>query len=180
MKCKRIAIAALAFILICLAAGGTLAWLTDRSDPVLNTFTAGNIEITLQETAFDFKMVPGNDIVKDPVVTVEGGSEACWLFVRVEESVSPALEDYIAYEMAAGWQPLAGADGVYWLQVGSEATAQSFHVLMDDRVKVLESVTKEMMKALKGTESPSLSFTAYAIQQDNIATALEAWQKLNG
>lgn len=51
---------------------------------------------------------------------------------------------------------------------------------MDDRVKVLESVTKEMMKALKGTESPSLSFTAYAIQQDNIATALEAWQKLNG
>ena len=166
MKCKRIAIAALAFILICLAAGGTLAWLTDRSDPVVNTFTAGNIEITLQETAFDFKMVPGNDIVKDPVVTVEGGSEACWLFIRVEESVSPALEDYIAYEMAAGWQPLAGADGVYWLQVGSEATAQSFHVLMDDRVKVLESVTKEMMKALKGTESPSLSFTAYAIQQD--------------
>lgn len=107
MKCKRIAIAALAFILICLAAGGTLAWLTDRSDPVVNTFTAGNIEITLQETAFDFKMVPGNDIVKDPVVTVEGGSEACWLFVRVEESVSPALEDYIAYEMAA--------DGSRWL-----------------------------------------------------------------
>ena len=41
---------------------GTLAWLSDKTDPVVNTFTYGDINIDLSETKTDFKMVPGNTI----------------------------------------------------------------------------------------------------------------------
>ena len=84
----------LALVMV-VSVGATIAWLTDTTDPVTNTFTVGNIDITLAETKTDFKMVPGNTIDKDPKVTVVGGSEDCWLFVKVEESDN--LDDFITY-----------------------------------------------------------------------------------
>ena len=73
--------------------GGTIAWLTDKTDAVTNTFTTSDISIELAETKSNFKMVPGNTIDKDPKVTVKANSEACWLFVKIEESAN--LDDYI-------------------------------------------------------------------------------------
>ena len=76
---------ALVLVLGC-AVGGTVAWLVAKTDPVVNTFTYGDINITLTETTGDdYKIIPGVDIGKDPKVTVKAGSEACWLFVKVEE-----------------------------------------------------------------------------------------------
>ena len=81
-----IALLALVLVIGCVA-GGTVAWLVATSDTVTNTFTYGNIDIALTETTGkDYKIIPGKDIPKDPKVTVKGGSEACWLFVKVEES----------------------------------------------------------------------------------------------
>ena len=71
-----------------MAVGGTIAWLTDQTEPITNTFTVGNINIELKETATEFKMVPGVTIVKDPKITVKSGSEACYLFVKVEKSAN--------------------------------------------------------------------------------------------
>ena len=92
--------------------GGTLAWLTDQTDEVKNTFTVGDINIGLTETTADYKMVPGNTIAKDPTVTVKANSEACWLFVQVTESTD--LKDFITYAIAEGWTALPGVDGVYY------------------------------------------------------------------
>lgn len=85
MKKKVLSIVAVVLVLCC-AIGGTLAWLTDKTDPVVNTFTVGDINIELKETTTNYKMVPGNTITKDPKVTVKANSEACWLFVKVEKS----------------------------------------------------------------------------------------------
>ena len=75
-----------AALIVCATVAGTLAWLTDKTEPVVNTFTVGDINITLTESEnLDLKMVPGQTITKDPKVTVKDGSEACWLFVKVEE-----------------------------------------------------------------------------------------------
>ena len=167
---RRFALAVAMFALVAvLAIGGTIAWLTDETDAVENIFTTSDITITLEETTTDYKMVPGNDIEKDPVVTVEAGSEDCWLFVKVEESDN--LEDFIDYDIADGWTPLNGVDGVYWRTAKAE---DSFSVLADDKVTVLETVTKEMMTAEEFVQ-PTLTFTAYACQRDNVESVADAW-----
>ena len=56
-----------AALIVCATVAGTLAWLTDTTDPVVNTFTVGDINITLTECEnLDLKMVPGQPIRKDP------------------------------------------------------------------------------------------------------------------
>ena len=86
-----IAMLALVLVIGC-AVGGTVAWLVSSTDPVVNTFTYGDINITLGETTGnDYKIIPGVNIDKNPKVTVKGGSEACWLFVKVEEENWPTF-----------------------------------------------------------------------------------------
>lgn len=154
--------------------GGTIAWLTDTTDEVKNTFSTSDITITLEETTTDYKMVPGITITKDPVVTVEGGSEACWLFVKVAESDN--LDTYITYTIADGWTNLE--DGVYYRAVEASDADQEFEVLAGSEVTVLDSVTKDDMAAAE-ENAPTLTFTAYAIQQFKFDTAEEAWAELN-
>lgn len=178
---KKMTVMVIAFAMVlCFAIGGTLAWLVDKTDPVVNTFTYGDINITLNETTEDYKMIPGNDIVKDPKVTVKVGSEACWLFVKIEKSTNYIY--YLAdYEIANDWTPLAGEDGVYYREVdaltGDDAEAAEFPVLKDNKVTVLESVTKSMMDEIKNetVSAPTLTFTAYAVQKANVADAVTAW-----
>ena len=63
---KKAWLSALAVVLVlCCAVGGTLAWLTQKTDAVVNTFTVGDINITLTETEREYKMVPGNTIDKE-------------------------------------------------------------------------------------------------------------------
>ena len=76
---KRWAAAAVAGALaLALGVFGTVAWLTDTAGPVNNVFSVGNVKIGLTETTTEFKMVPGIDIDKDPVVTVKANSEDAW------------------------------------------------------------------------------------------------------
>ena len=165
--------------------GGTIAWLTDKTDAVTNTFTTSDISIELAETKSNFKMVPGNTIDKDPKVTVKANSEACWLFVKIEESAN--LDDYITYAVdvavdgADGWIALDGVDGVYYREVDATTADKTFSVLANDNVTVNGTVTKEMMEALAedGAVQPTLTFTAYACQKDNVTSAADAWAKLN-
>lgn len=174
MKKAWISVAAIALVLCC-AIGGTLAWLSTKTDPVVNTFTVGDINIKLAETTTDYKMVPGNTIDKNPKVTVKAGSEACWLFVKVEESVNAKFSDFMTYEIADGWTALAGETGVYYRTVGATTADSDFAVLKDNKVTVKDGVTKQMLNALTADTYPKLTFTAYAVQQDNITDVATAW-----
>ena len=180
---KLLSILLAAALLIGASVGGTLAWLSAKSETVTNTFTVGNINIKLEETKGDddadllnnsYKMVPGATIDKDPKVTVLNNSEACYLFVEVKESAS--LDTFITYEMAVGWEPVTGETDVYWrthAAVDAGDTLEGISVLKGDAVTVKNTVTKEHMDNLKaGTlAAPTLTFTAYAVQSDNLTAA---------
>lgn len=171
---------------------GTLAYLKD-SKTVTNTFSPSNIKITLTETKGGadktFKMVPGVAIEKDPLITVEAGSEACWLFVKITEDLGAWTADgktfanYLTYSVITGkneWTPLTGVSGVYYRKVAASDADQLFNVLVGNAVNVLDTVTKADMDKLyvAGAEKPTLTFTAYAIQyagfEENVSAAWTA------
>ncbi len=179
---------AITFVL-CGIIGGTIAWLVADTDPVVNTFTYGDINITLVETDVDgdgdpgvnkYPMVPGNSIEKDPKVTVLASSEDAWLFVKLEKSAN--FDDFMTYEIAEGWTALDGVDGVYYRSVDKADTDAEFYVIKDNTVNVKGEVTKEMLNALDANGAsnyPTLTVTAYAVQRDsNITTAADAWAKI--
>lgn len=176
MKKKTLALVLALTLLVAGVVGGTLAWLTDQTAEVKNTFTMGDINIGLTETTTDYKMVPGNTIAKDPTVTVKANSEACWLFVKVTESTD--LKDFITYAIAEGWTALSGVDGVYYREVPASAADQTFSVLAGDAVTVKSDVTRTMLETAK-TDAPTLTFKAYAIQRDHFATADAAWAEVS-
>lgn len=176
MKKKTLALVLALTLLVAGVVGGTLAWLTDQTAEVKNTFTVGDINIDLTETTTDYKMVPGNTIAKDPTVTVKANSEACWLFVKVTESTD--LKDFITYAIAEGWTALPGVDGVYYREVPASAADQTFSVLAGNTVTVNTTVTKTMLETAK-TDAPTLTFQAYAIQEDHFTTADAAWAEVS-
>ena len=178
-----VALLSLVLLLGC-SLSGTLAWLADKTDPVTNTFTVGDIDITLVETTTDYKIVPGVNIAKDPKVTVEADSEACWLFVKVDEDNWPTFTESdgttttrkVDYAIATGWTKLTGVEGVdnvYYRQVGASDKAQQFYVLADNTVTVSDTLTKGELQKI--TTNPTLTFTAYAVQQEGVADAATAW-----
>jgi len=160
------------------AVGGTIAWLTDKTDSVVNTFTYGDINIELKETTQNpYKIIPGKNIDKDPKVTVKANSETCYLFVKVDEENWPTFTDTngakkVSYDIADGWKPLAGHDGVYWREVGAVTADTTFDVLKGNIVTVSNTLTKD---EIKNAEAPTLTFTAYAVQKENVADAAAAW-----
>ena len=186
MKKKSLALVlALAMIVVCVV-GGTLAWLTATTGSVTNTFTYGDINITLAETTgTSYKMIPGYTIDKNPKVTVLAGSEKCYLFVKVAESDN--FDTFMTYEMAAGWTQLKDASenpvpGVYYRVVDTSTADQPFYVLAGNQVTVSGDVTKTMLNDLTEATQPTLTFTAYACQYNSSNgtsfTAAEAWAKV--
>lgn len=187
---SRTFIMLLALVLVIgVAAGSTVAWLTAKTAPVVNTFTYGDINITLAETTgSDYKIIPGKDISKDPKVTVKDGSEACYLFVKVEEADWPeameadATTRKVNYAIADGWTALEGQSGVYYRVVPATTADTSFDVLKGSEaypngvVTVSENLTKAEISGI--TTQPKLTFTAYAVQQEGFDTAAEAWNQV--
>ncbi|MBO5040003.1 MAG: hypothetical protein J6D09_02775 [Clostridia bacterium] len=177
---KIVLLSVAACLIACSIIGGSIAWLMTKTDPVVNTFTFGDINITLTETTGDtYKMMPGKTLDKDPVLTVKAGSENCWVFVKIDESQFADLTDFIEYEVADGWTALTGVDGVYYRTYDASAQDVGYGIIKGDVVKVKDTVTKDMLDALNQTNYPKLSFTGYAVQRDAsidaIDTAEEAW-----
>lgn len=171
-----------------ISVGGTLAWITAQSGEVVNTFTYGDINITLQEhevlaeggfgeklvSENDYKFIPGVDLDKDPFVTVKADSEACWLFVKIEETTWPANEK-ISYSVDSTWTKLE--DGVYYREVAASEADQEFYVLAENKITVADTLTKTEIEAFADTAK--LTFTAYAVQKEGIDTAAAAWAAAN-
>lgn len=174
---KKITLLLSLVLAVAIGIGGTLAWLTAKTDAVTNTFTVGNIDIALEETTTNYKMVPGQTIAKDPKVTVEGGSEACWLFVKITESGN--LDDFISYTVDSGWTLLDGQAGVYYREVAATTGDVVYPVLTGNQVTVKDTVTKAMMDEITAqtASAPTLTFTAYAVQKEGVGTPTEAWAK---
>ena len=86
---KALAVVFCAAILVAGSITATLAYLATKTGPIDNTFTAGDINITLTPSSFtDDTMIPGADIAMNPKVTVTEESEDCWLFVKIDQSAN--------------------------------------------------------------------------------------------
>lgn len=134
---KKVFVTGLAFVLAIVASiTGTLAWLTAKTEAVTNTFTVGDIDITLIEHQYDpndteaaetnsdgekieqneqnYKLIPGTVYFKDPTVTVKANSEKCYLFVEFTETNNPST--YLTYtsnlsKTDTGWTQGTGTTG---------------------------------------------------------------------
>ena len=153
------------------AVGGTIAWLTDKTDTVTNTFTTSGIEVTIAETEGtgdglnkSYQMIPGHTIKKDPTVTVKANSEDCYVFIKVEKT--NGVDNYLDYSINSGWTELEKDSGVYYHVFTKTSSDQPLAILTNNTVTVKGEVTQAMMKTAE-TSAPTLSFTAYACQYYN-------------
>ena len=174
---KKSFVMVLALVLVfAVAVGGVVAWLTDTTTPVTNTFTVGDINIELTESEnLDLKIVPGNTITKDPKVTVQPNSEACWLFVKVEKA---NWNDKLTYTIAGENDWILynenGNIAYYYQKVDATgATKKEIPVLAGNVVNVSNNLAKGEI-----TAAPTLTFTAAAVQQENITTVEAAFNAL--
>ena len=171
---------------------GTYAYLTDTKE-VTNTFTVGNVRITLNEkdvdhdsntqdnvtvggvvrdTANKYHLLPGKSYVKDPTIHVDAKSEGCWLFVKVENGIA-GIEDSnntIASQMTThGWTLIDDQNKIYAYR--SIANAND-NIVVFDGFKVKGDADEAALTAVKGA---TIKVTAYAIQAEGFTTAADAW-----
>ncbi len=200
---KVLPVLALVLVVAVASVGGTIAWLTATTETVTNTFTTADINIELTETwnakkdansrendIWNAKLVPGAEYSKDPKVTVNAGSEACWLFIHVVDANNTinANERVVNYSVRTGeneWTVVEGHPGFFCREVSATDAAEgvSYYVLTGDDtyadgfVKINENLTKEQEEAF-GQNTPTITVTAAAVQRDGVADVAAAWAKL--
>ena len=180
MKRKTlISVMAIAITLCCLI-GTTYAWLVAKTEPVVNTFTFGNITISLSKSesnSTNTKIVPGQTLTEDPTVTVKKDSEACWLFIKIEETAN--FDTFLSYNIATGWELLEKNDQegytVYYQEVEASSEDESFRIIKDGELVANITATKADYDAVLAEDYPKLTFTAYAVQRLGFDTAAAAW-----
>lgn len=188
---KALLLSLCAVMLVTASVLGTMAYLTS-TDEVVNTFTVGNVAITLDETDVDnstpgendrdqaneYKLMPGKEYVKDPIVHVDADSEDCYLFVKVANEIADIEDTKTVLEQMGehGWVAVDGAEGVYvYTQNDVLAVVKGdTDVTVFDTFKVSGNVDNDTLAIYTGKK---IDVTAYAIQADGFdgKTASEIW-----
>lgn len=167
---------------------GTMAFLTSK-DKVNNTFTVGNVAITLDEAkvtdagnpvegadrvkANIYKLIPGHEYTKDPTVHVTANSEDSWVFIKVEDGLAAIEDDTTVADQITGngWTALDGVAGVYYKEYSSSTAATDLVVFETFRVKGDADVAQYA--------NAKIDVTAYAIQKDGFTTPAAAWAEVS-
>lgn len=165
--------------------GATLAYFTD-SEEKKNVITMGHVDIDLDEPNFDKEdgtpddtienIVPGQDITKDPTITVKKGSADAYIRASVEVTISNAndlseevkeariQEIQAALNIQDGWT--SGEDGYYYYNAIVKAEES---IVLFDTVKIPSSWGNEMADV-----TFEIIVKAEAIQSDNFEPAKDA------
>jgi len=191
-KAKNALLLALcAVLLVGATIAGTVAYLTSTTTEVKNTFTAGNVTITLDEAKVteygvevagaarviqnEYKLIPGHTYTKDPVVHIKGGSEACYLFVKVTNELAGAegnkkIHDQI---LANGWVVVDEANGIYGKETALDARNVPAEQYMD--VAVFGQLTIADNAVVSDYTGKTVTVKACAIQADGFTSMNDAW-----
>lgn len=109
-------IAAVALVLLlCAAVGGTLAWLTTQTDPVVNTFTAGRVDTTVTEDTTTVAGQKSNIRVKntgDIDAYVRAAVAMTWVDSAGKPVGGTALPELPNNNLGTNW--VLGSDGHYY------------------------------------------------------------------
>lgn len=176
-KTRKVLLAVLcAALLVGASVAGTLAYM-QSSATVTNTFTTGNVDITMDETKVDlygeavaeaapvtensYKLIPGHEYIKDPTIHVTNTSEDCWLVVKIQNDLG---EDVTFTPNTANWEKLQGelTGTSYWLY--KESVSGGANIQVFDKFTYTSNTP-----TVDDVTGKTITVTAYAIQADGIA-----------
>lgn len=147
-RSKALLLTLCAVVLVIATVFGTMAYLTS-TDEVQNTFTVGQVKITLDEAKVNpdgtlvykedgqtpvdrvstnsYKLLPGHTYNKDPMVTVLKGSEPSYVKMTVTFSKANELDAIFAPDVANLTSIFNGYDATNWIAKGNtkDATADT-------------------------------------------------------
>lgn len=135
MKSKALLLTLCAVLLVAASVLGTMAYLSS-ADEVKNTFTVGQVKITLDEAKVDetgkaissaarvsensYKLMPGHAYDKDPTVTLHSGSEECYVRMLVTVSNAKELDAiFAAHPTLSLTEVMTGYNAAEWLYQGT-------------------------------------------------------------
>lgn len=171
---------------VCISISATLAYLFVKTDPVENTFEYGDINIELKEHKYvdgtltneevtantSYKVVPGVTEAKDPFVRVKKGSEKCYIYVTVENSVK--LDDGTVVASVnintTDWVEVAASGDITLYRYKDVVDVSA--ATEDIELPVFTTVTYNAEKILKDNiaqvKDDTITVIAYAYQATNV------------
>lgn len=183
-KTKVLTLVLCAVLLVAATVLATMAFLTSK-DSVKNTFTFGNVAITMDEAAVnpdgtilsdadrvkknEYHLIPGHTYTKDPTIHVDTESEDCWLFVKLENGLKDIIDETtIEEQMKAedAWVCIDEVNNIY---------AYKAIVSKDTDVVVFRNFKIKNDANVSQYGNAMINVIAYAIQADGFTTAEAAW-----
>lgn len=195
-KFKNALLVAVAMVLVAvISITATVAYLKEQTEVVKNTFSVGNVSITLDEAAVDengvpivgaarvmannYRLAPGRTYKKDPTVHVSDGSESAYLFVKVVvadgfDAMLKETETIGAMMQEKGWKPLTGITGVDTTGVYyyNRAVNAGEDIKVFERFSIKDNVEYSALTPFNGK---TIQIQAYAIQFGGFETAAAAY-----
>ena len=184
MKKKTIALLLVLMLVFGVSVGGTIAYLTDKTEAIQNTFTVGNVSIELTETfntdsdgdkkndAWTGKIVPGATVGKDPKITVVEGSEDCYVYALIENDLYFTVDEQTVVVATPNidttkWTLVAGdsVKGLYRYNTICSAEAEAEAVIFTNVKYDSDAITEKNISALN---NKTITVTAFAHQSANI------------
>lgn len=188
---KILALLLCAVLLVAGSVAGTLAYLTSQ-DEVTNTFTVGNVKITLDEKDVDesetdnedceagrdrkneYHLLPGKEYIKDPTIHIDEDSEECYVFVKVENDLANIeAATTIADQMTAkGWTVVDSENKIYAHEDVHSGKDENLDVVVFEKFTIKDEIDND---TLAEYADATIKVTAYAIQKEGFGSANEAW-----
>jgi len=195
MKRRVLGMALIVALVAIIAVGATLAYFTDTTQAVKNTFTMGDVDITLTEEVDAIAtqsadgytytgVMPGVEMVKKPIVTNVGPNEA-WIRVNVTVTKAAAwkaalgegadLTTVFGGYVDADWTRASikeEGDTITYSYYLNDALAHGESAVLFDSVTVPATFDNDELEAIAGFE---ISITADAIQTAELPTVEAAF-----
>ena len=148
-------------------------------------------DTTERDKANNYKLLPGHQYEKDPIVHVDPKSEECYLFVKVVNQIADIEADTkVADQMTGtyGWTVVNGVNGLATgevLYVYTNKTGMPVDVAGGNDVDVFKTfkidgdVNNDTLAAYAGK---TITVTAYAVQKDGFenSSAADIWNTAFG
>lgn len=204
-RAKILSLALAGTMIVSAGVFGTMAYLTDTEE-VKNTFTVGNVSITLDEadvkpdgtyetdqdnrvTANEYKLMPGHSYIKDPTVTVEKGSEDAYVRALVTVSNATNVKAVLGNDiftkvitgLGSGWvrESVVEKDDntiVYEYRYNDKVSASDTDTVLPALFAGFTIPDEVDNEGLESLAGMSIDVVAQAIQADGFADADAAWE----
>ncbi len=204
MKLKQILAIVLSMALVaCISIAATVAYLTSDTDAVVNTFTFGKVDITLDETAVnedgqiddsaspqatmanEYHLYPGKTYDKNPTVHVTASTddnviEPCWVFVKVQNDLGTF--EAVTENEEGGYKSIEDQIKENWTAIEGKPGVYYYSASEDpvqpgtDLEVFSEFKIASSVTDLTGADEDYIKVWAYAVQAEGFDTALDAWE----